>query len=104
VKSFRCGHGLAVHAFGRQQGKRNCRKLKRDAAISEWCSTTRGRYRVPIARSKMKGAMDMRDEWLRSLRSWASGNGNVRELWLFGSRAKSLCANVRDVACGLHAA
>jgi predicted nucleotidyltransferase len=31
--------------------------------------------------------MDMRDEWLRGLRSSASGNGNVRELWLFGSRA-----------------
>jgi predicted nucleotidyltransferase len=31
--------------------------------------------------------MDMRDEWLRGLRAWASDNGNVRELWLFGSRA-----------------
>jgi len=30
---------------------------------------------------------DMQDEWLRGLRSWASTNGNVRELWLFGSRA-----------------
>jgi predicted nucleotidyltransferase len=31
--------------------------------------------------------MDMLDECLRGLRSWASGNGSVRELWLFGSRA-----------------
>jgi predicted nucleotidyltransferase len=31
--------------------------------------------------------MDMPDEWLRGLLSWASANGNVRELWLFGSRA-----------------
>jgi predicted nucleotidyltransferase len=34
-----------------------------------------------------KRAMDMRDEWLVSLRSWAKGNDSVRELWLFGSRA-----------------
>jgi predicted nucleotidyltransferase len=31
--------------------------------------------------------MDMPDEWLRGLRSWASANDCVRELWLFGSRA-----------------
>ena len=31
--------------------------------------------------------MDMRDEWLCGLRSWASGNDSIRELWLFGSRA-----------------
>jgi predicted nucleotidyltransferase len=29
----------------------------------------------------------MRGEWLSGLRSWASANGSVRELWLFGSRA-----------------
>ena len=32
--------------------------------------------------------MDMRDEWLSGLRSWAEDNGNVRELWLFGSRGR----------------
>jgi len=32
-------------------------------------------------------AMDMQEEWLSGLRSWASNNGSVRELWLFGSRA-----------------
>ena len=32
--------------------------------------------------------MDMRDEWLRDLRSWASKNESVRELWLYGSRAR----------------
>ena len=31
--------------------------------------------------------MDMQDEWLAGLRSWASANGSIRELWLFGSRA-----------------
>jgi predicted nucleotidyltransferase len=30
----------------------------------------------------------MRDEWLRDLRSWASKNESVRQLWLFGSRAR----------------
>jgi predicted nucleotidyltransferase len=29
----------------------------------------------------------MRDEWLWGLRSWASGNDSIRQLWLFGSRA-----------------
>jgi predicted nucleotidyltransferase len=32
--------------------------------------------------------MDMQDEWLRNLRSWASKNDSIRELWLFGSRAR----------------
>jgi predicted nucleotidyltransferase len=32
--------------------------------------------------------MDMRDDWLRDLRSWASNHDCVRELWLFGSRAR----------------
>ena len=31
--------------------------------------------------------MDMRDEWLSAMRSWARENGSIRELWLFGSRA-----------------
>lgn len=32
--------------------------------------------------------MDMRDEWIAALRAWAANNGCVREIWLFGSRAK----------------
>ena len=32
--------------------------------------------------------MNMREEWLRDLRSWASKNENVRQLWLFGSHAR----------------
>jgi predicted nucleotidyltransferase len=36
--------------------------------------------------------MDMQEEWLRGLRAWASSNGNVRELWLFGSFSKG-CAH-----------
>ena len=31
--------------------------------------------------------MDMRDEWLYGLCSWAQQNDSIRELWLFGSRA-----------------
>lgn len=32
--------------------------------------------------------MDMRDEWVRGLKSWAAANDCVRQLWLFGSRAR----------------
>jgi predicted nucleotidyltransferase len=32
--------------------------------------------------------MDMRDEWIVALRTWATKNDCIRELWLFGSRAK----------------
>jgi len=32
--------------------------------------------------------MDTQPEWLRGLREWAAANGNVRQLWLFGSRAR----------------
>ena len=41
--------------------------------------------------------MDMRDEWLRGLRGWANGNGNVREVWLFGSRATGCSRSGSDV-------
>lgn len=30
----------------------------------------------------------MRDEWVRDLKSWAAANDCVRQLWLFGSRAR----------------
>ena len=41
--------------------------------------------------------IDMLDEWVRGLRSWAHGNGNVRELWLFGSRADGRSRPESDV-------
>lgn len=41
--------------------------------------------------------MDMSDEWLRGLRAWASANANVRELWLFGSRADGHAKPESDV-------
>ena len=41
--------------------------------------------------------MDMQDEWLRDLRAWASNNGSVRELWLFGSRATGRSTPESDV-------
>jgi predicted nucleotidyltransferase len=33
-------------------------------------------------------SMNMRDEWISGLRVWASRTDSVRELWLFGSRAR----------------
>jgi predicted nucleotidyltransferase len=41
--------------------------------------------------------MDLSSECLRGLRSWASANGNVRELWLFGSRAQGFSRHDSDV-------
>ena len=41
--------------------------------------------------------MDMRDEWLCGLRSWASANQSVCELWLFGSRARGRSHPASDV-------
>jgi hypothetical protein len=32
--------------------------------------------------------MHMRSEWLCGLRDWARANDTVRQLWLFGSRAR----------------
>jgi predicted nucleotidyltransferase len=49
----------------------------------------------------VKAAMDMRGEWLRGLRSWASDNGSVRELWLFGSRATGRSTPESDVDIAL---
>ncbi len=45
--------------------------------------------------------MDMRDEWLSGLRAWAAANGNVRELWLFGSRARCETREASDVDIAL---
>jgi predicted nucleotidyltransferase len=50
-----------------------------------------------VGKSNVIAAMDMRDDWLRDLRSWASGNDNVRELWLFGSRATGRSRSDSDV-------
>jgi predicted nucleotidyltransferase len=43
-------------------------------------------------------AMDMRDEWLIGVRAWAGNNGNVRELWLFGSRATGRARPVMSIS------
>jgi predicted nucleotidyltransferase len=45
--------------------------------------------------------MDMREEWLRDLRSWASKNESVRQLWLFGSRARGDSREDSDVDLAL---
>jgi predicted nucleotidyltransferase len=41
--------------------------------------------------------MDMPDEWLRGLRSWADGNDSIQELWLFDSRAAGRSRPESDV-------
>jgi predicted nucleotidyltransferase len=41
------------------------------------------------------------DEWERGLRAWANKNGNVRELWLFGSRADGTFRQDSDVDIAL---
>jgi predicted nucleotidyltransferase len=43
----------------------------------------------------------MLDEWLSALRSWATSNENVHELWLFGSRAKDISTPDSDVDLAL---
>ena len=45
--------------------------------------------------------IDMRDDWLDSLRLWASGNENVLELWLFGSRVKGTAQPNSDIDIAL---
>jgi predicted nucleotidyltransferase len=45
--------------------------------------------------------MDMQDDWLRGLCSWASANDSVRELWLFGSRATGKSRPESDVDLAL---
>ncbi len=45
--------------------------------------------------------MDMRDDWLRGLRAWAAKNENIRELWLFGSRARGDAREDSDVDIAL---
>ena len=45
--------------------------------------------------------MDMRDEWIAALRAWAAKNECVRELWLFGSRAKGTSKAESDIDIAL---
>jgi predicted nucleotidyltransferase len=47
--------------------------------------------------------MDMPDKWVHALRAWARKNENVRQLWLFGSRADgtSRLESDVDIAIGL---
>ena len=51
----------------------------------------------------MPAIVDMREEWLRDLEAWANKNDNVRELWLFGSRADGTSGpdSDIDIAIGL---
>jgi predicted nucleotidyltransferase len=45
--------------------------------------------------------MDMPEEWVSGLYRWAGRNGNVLELWLFGSRAEGRAKPESDVDVAL---
>ncbi len=45
--------------------------------------------------------MDMKGEWVRKLVGWASSNGSIRELWLFGSRADETSRPDSDIDIGV---
>jgi predicted nucleotidyltransferase len=45
--------------------------------------------------------MGMRPEWVNSLREWAQANDNVRQLWMFGSRARGEAREDSDVDLAL---
>jgi hypothetical protein len=45
--------------------------------------------------------MDMSEDWLAGLRLWANANENVRELWLFVSRADGTSRPGSDVDLGI---
>ena len=45
--------------------------------------------------------MDMEEHWVRRLQAWAAANESVRELWLFGSRAKGTSHPKSDVDIAL---
>jgi predicted nucleotidyltransferase len=45
--------------------------------------------------------MNMRDEWIAALRTWATNNDCVLELWLFGSRAKGASEPDSDIDIAL---
>lgn len=68
---------------------------QREVTISAWRSYEKEARRFIAALNAAK--MDMRDEWLHGLRAWASENGSVRELWLFGSRVTGCSRSESDV-------
>ena len=41
--------------------------------------------------------MQLYQPWLREIRAWAKLNGNIREVWLFGSRARGSAKPRSDV-------
>ena len=58
---------------------------------------------VPARTAEMapRGMMDLPKEQVRELRAWAKRNDSVRELWLFGSRAKGTSKPESDVDIAL---
>jgi predicted nucleotidyltransferase len=56
--------------------------------------------RRPVIR-RYTPVMDMQPEWLRGLREWAQSNDAVRQLWLFGSRARGDARENSDVDLAL---
>jgi predicted nucleotidyltransferase len=64
--------------------------------LQRWAGTSSRLLVIEVIAS-----MDMQDEWLRDLRSWASNNSSVRELCLFGSRATGQSRPDSDVDIAL---
>jgi len=46
--------------------------------------------------------MDMKDEWLSALQEWAKKHESIRELWVFGSRAKGTAKPDSDLDVGIY--
>jgi len=55
------------------------------------------RCRVTNMRSDRPCRVQLPDAWLRSIQHWAEQNGNIQEVWLFGSRARGEATEVKDV-------
>ena len=76
---------LSTMAYSRHRRPGDPSKLdlrrEADAAVAAW----RAPPALP-ATAVGKAPIDMREAWLDGLRTWAEANGNVSELWLFGSR------------------
>jgi predicted nucleotidyltransferase len=92
---FALNDGRPLFAFAGTEQNGTQEPLRLRPFCKGYKSSTTLRSFTPDARGELR--MDMQDEWLRGLRSWASGNGSVRELWLFGSRADGSSGPESDV-------
>src|SRR5260370_40382967 len=59
--------------------------------------TTKNRRSLESPTNRARAKKRIRDSWRDALCSWAKQNDAVRELWLFGSRAKGTDKAISDV-------